>query len=98
MAKAAKEETKNIPNLSSGAMFLGLSLLLILVAFIYIFSQSFSQTILTFGSCKLEADIARTDAEQARGLSGRAGIPKDYAMIFPYQQEQPFFWMKDMLT
>lgn len=94
MAKQASER----PNLSSGALFFGCSVILLLVGIIFAMDQGFTKPRLTFGSCKLKADVARTSEEKARGLSGRPNIPKDYAMIFPFKKEQPFFWMKDMVV
>jgi uncharacterized protein len=48
---------------------------------------------------RLTAQVARTPDEQARGLSGRASIRADEAMIFPmFPPRSPSFWMKDTLV
>jgi uncharacterized protein len=48
---------------------------------------------------KMTALVALTPAEQARGLSGRASLSADDAMIFPMSPPRPAsFWMKDTLV
>lgn len=44
-------------------------------------------------------EIATTTAAQERGLSGRASIPSDYAMLFVFNKDKMSgFWMKEMLV
>lgn len=45
---------------------------------------------------RFQAEIARTDDEQKRGLSGRSGMARNSGMIFPFAPPRPAsFWMKD---
>lgn len=92
------KQSDNKPNISSNAFFWAAALLLILSATILVAGGAFQNPFISFGNCRLKTEIARTSSEKARGLSGRSIIPKEYAMIFPFKKEQPFFWMKDMLT
>ncbi|HBB40014.1 MAG: hypothetical protein COW73_05985 [Nitrospirae bacterium CG18_big_fil_WC_8_21_14_2_50_70_55] len=44
----------------------------------------------------LHAEVARTPAQQARGLMGRHELAADRGMLFLFPDEQPrTFWMKD---
>ncbi len=46
---------------------------------------------------KISLDLARTDVERARGLSGRQSIKEDAGMYFIFPREDRYgFWMKDM--
>ena len=50
------------------------------------------------GVHRFVAEVARTRAEQARGLMQRQSLAPDRAMLFPYQPAEPAsFWMKDTL-
>jgi uncharacterized membrane protein (UPF0127 family) len=52
---------------------------------------------LIVGEHRLRLEIADTDAEQARGLSWRASLPRDQGMLFVFASSgNPCFWMKDM--
>ena len=43
-------------------------------------------------------EIARTDAERARGLMNRESLPSEVAMLFVYEADRPLtFWMKNTL-
>ena len=45
---------------------------------------------------RFHASVARTAAEQARGLAGRAGLAPDAAMLFPIDPPRALsLWMKD---
>ncbi len=45
----------------------------------------------------LELEIADTESERARGLSGRAALGENEGMLFIFDEpEMPGFWMKDM--
>ena len=85
-------------NQASTRFYFAISIILLLVAVVYVVGSVFSERELRFGSCTLRTDVAKTDAQKARGLSGRATIPPDYAMTFPFRHEKPPFWMKDMLV
>jgi uncharacterized membrane protein (UPF0127 family) len=51
----------------------------------------------TIQDLTLEAELARTPEERARGLSGRDGLPADRAMLFLFETREPHgFWMQDM--
>ncbi len=47
----------------------------------------------------LQFEIADTEAKQELGLSNRAMIPDNYAMLFVFKTPDRYgFWMKDMLV
>ena len=47
---------------------------------------------------KLTVELARTSAEQVRGLSGRPPLKNGQGMLFVYDSPRPVsIWMKDML-
>lgn len=47
---------------------------------------------------RFTVELARTEAEQARGLMFRTELAPDRGMLFPYSPPQPVaFWMKDTL-
>lgn len=86
-------------NITSTVFFFGVSIILIVVASVVIIGKGLTDPKpMKFGSCTMRVEIAQTSEQKAQGLSGRTEIPKDFAMLFPFEQEQPFFWMKDMLT
>lgn len=42
-------------------------------------------------------EVARTDEEKARGLSGREALPPDHGMLFVYEvPTRPTIWMRGM--
>ncbi len=86
------------PNLSSAALFFGLAIILILMAVIIVIAPAILHPEVNFGSCRVLVDVARTDQQKAQGLSGRATIADSYGMVFPFNHEQPYFWMKGMLS
>jgi uncharacterized membrane protein (UPF0127 family) len=86
------------PNVSSTAFFFGSALILIMVGLIFAISGTVTTREIKFGSCILRTDVAHTDADKARGLSGKAMVPADYALLFPFYNEEPSFWMKGMQT
>lgn len=46
----------------------------------------------------IRVEVARTAREQARGLGGRASLPRGEGMLFPFDAaEHRTFWMKGML-
>ena len=48
------------------------------------------------GSRTFNIEIAKTHAEQEKGLMKRDSMPEDHGMIFPMAEEQvQGFWMKD---
>ena len=45
----------------------------------------------------VKVDLALTDAEQTRGLSGRKDLAKNEGMLFVFSKPDKYiFWMKDM--
>ncbi len=47
----------------------------------------------------MHIEVADTDEERVRGLSGRAEVPESYGMLFVFEKPtRPGFWMKDMLV
>lgn len=52
---------------------------------------------LQIGNAKLEVEIADTETERARGLSGRAALEENRGMLFVFDEPGQYgFWMKDM--
>lgn len=48
------------------------------------------------GNRTFDMEVARTHAEQAKGLMKRDSMPEDHGMIFPMSEEVvQGFWMKD---
>jgi len=49
------------------------------------------------GNSSIKVDVADSDAERQKGLSGRASLDKDSGMLFVINNKAtPTFWMKDM--
>lgn len=49
-----------------------------------------------FGEVALQVELARTDAEQQKGLMFRKTMPADQGMLFVFEREQHLgFWMKN---
>ena len=47
---------------------------------------------------RFQAEVARTDAQKAKGLMHRASLPKDVCMIFLYDEDgHHSIWMKNCL-
>lgn len=80
----------------SNEFFFGAALIMILVAVILTTGQAFQRKTIKFGSCELTTEIASTKQDKARGLSNRPSLDEARSMIFPFNNEQPVFWMKDM--
>ena len=57
-----------------------------------------NQSLVTIGNAPvIYADIARTHAEQALGLSGRTSLFENAGMVFVYDEPtSPTFWMHGM--
>jgi uncharacterized membrane protein (UPF0127 family) len=48
-------------------------------------------------STTIRVEIARTNSEQQKGLSGRVGLAEHHGMLFIFDQPGSYgFWMKDM--
>ncbi|OJI08020.1 MAG: hypothetical protein COX02_02530 [Candidatus Vogelbacteria bacterium CG22_combo_CG10-13_8_21_14_all_37_9] len=68
-------------------------------SFIFSIKKNLSpyQTPITIGQTKLLVKIAKTKAEQKRGLSGQANLPAQAGLLFVFANPgQPKFWMKEM--
>jgi uncharacterized protein len=52
----------------------------------------------TIGIVAIKAEVAQTDLERQKGLSGRSGLAKDSGMLFIIGDNKatPTFWMKGM--
>lgn len=88
---------KNLKSFSIVAVFLAV--------FLFIYNISLNPSSQNIGYVKIagqniRVDLALTEAEQARGLSGREGLNSNEGMlfIFPKTSEDQIhkFWMKDM--
>ncbi len=54
-------------------------------------------SVIKIGDASLNIEIADTDAERVRGLSGRESLPQDMGLLFVFDQEERVgIWMKDM--
>ena len=84
-----------LPNRLIIAIGLGILSVVALVFFVRMSSvPEESETLAT-----ITFELADTDEERTRGLSGRAEIPHHYAMLFVFEQPARYgFWMKDMLA
>ena len=53
---------------------------------------------LKIGNASIKAEVADSDAERQKGLSGRSALGKDSGMLFVISNGKatPTFWMKDM--
>lgn len=72
---------------------------IILIASVFLFTQSFSETpeTIQIGEANLKVETALTEAERARGLSGRESLREDQGLLFVYDEPGIYsFWMKDM--
>ncbi len=50
-----------------------------------------------FAGVVLNVELAKTQAEQAKGLSGRDSLPADHGMLFVFDNEDYWaFWMNGM--
>lgn len=55
------------------------------------------QTRVRIGDAVFAAEVAQTDAERQKGLSGRRALPENSAMLFKYEESGHHgIWMKDM--
>lgn len=53
--------------------------------------------IVKIGDTSIKAEVADTDSERQKGLSGRSGLEKDSGMLFAMNNKAtPTFWMKGM--
>lgn len=71
--------------------------ILLLVASMLWLDRPIKKATIKVGNCQFQAKIARTQSQKAAGLSGQKSIKSNEAMIFPFHNEQPSFWMKEML-
>lgn len=57
-----------------------------------------NKKIININELVLYVDIAKTQQEKAKGLSGRNGLKDNEGMLFLFEKKQiPSFWMKGML-
>ena len=87
-------------------IFIGLSILVLLVVFALVFSSWFSprtqneqsKAELLVGEHRYHVEVVRDMAGQARGLSGRTGLDEDSGMLFVFKGAATrAFWMQGML-
>jgi len=54
-------------------------------------------TSLKLGNQTFLAEIAKTEKERERGLSGKNSLPEDFGMLFVFNKPDKYlFWMKEM--
>ena len=81
-----------------------IAILVVLIAGLGIWRLVFSRpnpplhmTRIAIGNAVFSVEVASTTIEQARGLSGRAGLESNEGMLFPFDSPGiRSFWMKDM--
>jgi uncharacterized membrane protein (UPF0127 family) len=60
-------------------------------------SQITHDVIINISGNEINAQVAQTPTEKARGLSGKTHLAQNEGMIFTFQNKtRPSFWMKDM--
>ena len=56
------------------------------------------EKVITVGDKKVNVQIAKTNEERSKGLSGTKSLKDDSGMLFIFSaKSSPLFWMKDML-
>lgn len=59
--------------------------------------QDIKQVSVRLHNIKITSELARTNTEQAQGLSGRPGLGELEGMLFVFPEDvTPAFWMQDM--
>lgn len=51
----------------------------------------------TINNNKIYVEVAKSDTERSKGLSGRSSLDSNSGMIFVFNNQKPTFWMKDTL-
>jgi len=75
------------------------ALCLIAVAALASCAARVERTTLSVGGLELTVEVARTDAQRARGLMGRTGLGTREGMIFVFERDEHLsFWMKKTPT
>ncbi len=93
-------------------LFLGIIIILFLSLFLILVTSNVKKTKLNdfqpvsennkinfikIGDKKIKVELATTEKEQARGLSGRNGLVEDTGMLFIFDKIAKYsFWMKEM--
>ena len=87
----------------SHRIFLTISLILGLIVFFLIYAGAFNKEELSeaqflyVGGTQFTVDVASTNADRAKGLSGREDLAPGHGLLFAFAQEGFYsFWMKDM--
>lgn len=77
---------------------IGLVLLLVAIAAFFVIRPYMRPRVtMRLGDAVLTAQVARTDAEREKGLSGVTHLGKNDAMLFVFDGDgKPGMWMKDM--
>jgi hypothetical protein len=61
-------------------------------------SSTFTSTTININNQQINLEIAKTNSQKAKGLSGRTSLCSDCGMIFIFNKEGIYpFWMKDTL-
>lgn len=60
--------------------------------------EASTEKIVTIGDKRISVQIAKTNEERSRGLSGVSSLKNNSGMLFVFSpKSNPFFWMKDMM-
>jgi len=54
-----------------------------------------NQKSVTINNKEIKVEVAKTNEERAKGLSGRDSLEADSGMLFIFNNQKPIFWMKD---
>jgi hypothetical protein len=74
-----------------------LILALFSVAVFLVLSQDKKENYVDIAGQRVQVEVARTEAEKNRGLSGRASLEENEGMLFVFENPGIYpFWMKDM--
>ena len=76
-----------------------LTITALVVSFLLFSPREKKQTekIIKLGELKILAEVAETEWEKTRGLSGRVSLSQDRGMLFVFDDKKTYsFWMKEM--
>ena len=90
------------PHLSKNPIYIIIIFLFIIFGLLIFYftqaSSTFTSTIVNINNQKINLEIAKTNSQKAKGLSGRTNLCPNCGMIFIFNKEGIYpFWMKDTL-
>lgn len=77
-------------------IFSGSGAMLVLTAVLVTFPSNSPGTTVRGGNCTFHGELAASGEAQEKGMTGRAEVLPDFAMIFPLNEARPTsFWMRN---